>query len=133
MNQNEGAPGQADVDALPVSGSTTHDKPQEPKGSELTVVQRSAIDIGELEREMKAAGKLTGRGREMLNLMWKADSNGNSNGRLDAVEAMTLLQDAAEVRRSHAVLILRRSHAVLIPGRRSDNRYIQGVHLYMPK
>jgi hypothetical protein len=46
---------------------------------------------------------------------------------------MTLLQDAAEVRRSHAVLILRRSHAVLIPGRRSDNRYIQGVHLYMPK
>ena len=99
MNQNEGAPGQADVDALPVSGSTTHDKPQEPmKGSELTVVQRSAIDIGELEREMKAAGKLTARGREMLNLMWKADSNGNSNGRLDAVEAMTLLQDAAEVR-----------------------------------
>ena len=70
MNQNEGAPGQADVAALPVSGSTTHDKPQEPmKGSELTVVQRSAIDIGELEREMKAAGKLTARGREMISLI----------------------------------------------------------------
>ena len=69
MNQNEGAPGQADVDALPVSGSTTHDKPQDPKGSELTVVQRSAIDLGELEREMKAAGKLTARGCEMISLI----------------------------------------------------------------
>ena len=114
MNQNEGAPGQADVDALPVSGSTTHDKPQEPKGSELTV-QRSAIDIGELEREMKAAGKLTGRGREMLNLMWKADSNGNSNGRLDAVEAMTLLQDAAEVRHTATQYPPPASRTILTP------------------
>jgi hypothetical protein len=42
---------------------------QEPTGSEPTVVQRGAIDIGELEREMKAAGKLTARGREMISLI----------------------------------------------------------------
>lgn len=81
--------------------------PQEPMapelrqsdGVELTiglVRQRSAINIGELESDMETAGKVTARDREVIRLMRKADGNGN--GRLDALETITLVHNAAQVR-----------------------------------
>ena len=110
MNKIEGAPGEADVDLLRVSGSATHDKPQESMGSEPPrqsegaelpigpVRQRSSISIGELESDMKANGMYTAQDREVISLMLKADSNGN--GRIDAHEAVTLVHGAAQVRQS---------------------------------
>ena len=68
-------------------------------GVELTiglVRQRSAINIGELESDMETAGKVTARDREVIRLMRKADGNGN--GRLDALETIKLVHEAAQVR-----------------------------------
>merc|ERR1719469_1056813 len=45
---------------------------------------------------METAGKVTARDREVIRLMRKADGNGN--GKLDALETISLVHDAAESR-----------------------------------
>ena len=123
MNQNQGAPGEADVGTLPVSVSPTRDEPNESMGSEpqqyavghranleQSAIERamgpmrqvSSIDIGQLESEMKATGKDMAKDREIISLMRKADGKGNGNGRLDVTEAVAIIHDTAEVRLSRS-------------------------------
>merc|ERR1740139_253075 len=89
-------------------------EPRQSDGVELTiglVRQRSAINIGELESDMETAGKVTARDREVIRLMRKADGNGN--GKLDALETISLVHEAAQSRLSFKRLRLWLSVAVV--------------------